>query len=186
LPKVVSDAGPLIHLAQINKLHLVKKLFNKVFVTPKVKREVFDEGVKLGHADAQIVGKAIEEGWIMVKDIPKSVASASKRLAEGENISQADAGTLLLAKEKRAEILVDEKALSDLAKMYGLKAWNTWTILLESLRRGFIEISDIESAITELGKKRHKLKDKQATEILRAAKFIVSERRGRKTELNNP
>jgi predicted nucleic acid-binding protein len=178
----VSDAGPLIHLAQINKLHLIKKLFNKVFVTPKVKREVFDEGVKLGHADAQIVGKAIEEDWIMVEDIPKSVASASKRLAEGENILHADAGTILLAKEKRAEILVDEKAPSDLAKMHGLKAWNTWTILLETLRRGFIEISDIESAITELGKKRHKLNDKQATEILRTAKFIVSERRGRKTE----
>jgi len=78
--------------------------------------------------------------------------------------------------------LVDEKALSDLAKMYGLKAWNTWTILLETLRRGFIEISDIESAITELGKKRHKLKDRQATEILEAAKFIASQRRGRKTE----
>jgi len=181
LPRVVSDAGPLIHLAQINKLHLVKKLFNKVFVTPKVKREVFDEGVKLGHVDAQIVGKAIEEGWIIVEDIPENVASASKRLAEGENISQADAGTLLLAKEKRAE-MVDEKALSDLAKMYGLKAWNTWTILLETLRRGFIEISDIESAITELGKKRHKLKDRQATEILEAAKFIASQRRGRKTE----
>lgn len=182
MPKVVSDAGPLIHLAQINKLHLIKKLFNQVIITPKVKKEAYDEGVKLGHADAQTIEKAIEEGWITVEDVPKRVASAYKRLAEGENISQADAGTLLLAKEKRAEILVDEKALSDLAKMYGLKAWNTWTILLETLRRGFIEISDIESAITELGKKRHKLKDRQATEILEAAKFIASQRRGRKTE----
>ena len=182
MPKVVSDAGPLIHLAQISKLHLIKKLFNQVLITPNVKREAYDEGIKLGHADAQIVGRAFEEGWIIVEDIPKSVASASKRLAEGENISKADAETLLLAKEKAAEILVDEKALSDLARMYGLKAWNTWTILLESLRRGFIEISDVESAITELGKKRHKLKDKQATEILKAAKFIASQKRGRKTE----
>jgi hypothetical protein len=46
--------------------------------------------------------------------------------------------------------------------MYGLKTWNTWTVLLESLRKGFIEISDIESAIKELGDKRHKLKDEQS------------------------
>jgi predicted nucleic acid-binding protein len=46
LPEVVSDAGPLIHLAQINKLRLVKKLFNHVAITSKVKKEVYDEGIK--------------------------------------------------------------------------------------------------------------------------------------------
>ena len=176
MPKVVSDAGPLIHLAQINKLHLIKKLFNQVAITPKVKKEAYDEGIKLGHLDAQLIGTAIKEGWIIVEDIPRKVASASKRLAEGENISKADAETLLLAKEKSAEILVDEKALSDLARMYGLKTWNTWTALLESLRRGFIQIPDIEAAIKELGEKRHKLKNKQATQILEAAKTIARKR----------
>jgi len=173
---VVSDAGPLIHLSQINKLHLLRKLFNRVVVTPNVKREAYDEGLKLGYVDAEVVGKAIEEGWIVVEEVPKQVASASIRLAQGENISQADAETLLLAKEKSAEILVDEKALSDLARMYGLKVWNTWTVLLESLRRGFIEIANIESAIKELGEKRHKLKNRQAAEILKAARTIVQKR----------
>lgn len=176
MPVVVSDAGPLIHLAQISKLHLLKKLFSQVVVTPNVKREAYDEGVKLGHADAQVVGKAVEEGWIIVEEVPKRIISTSEKLAQGENISRTDAETLLLAKKKAAEILVDEKALSDLAKMYGLKVWNTWTVLLESLGKGLIEISDIEAAITELGEKRHKLKNKQAAEILKAAKFIVSKR----------
>lgn len=173
MPLAVSDAGPLIHLAQISKLHLVKKLFNRVFIIQEVKREAFDEGIRLGHADAQTIGKAIEEGWIIVKDVSGMVALAAKKLAKGENMSQTDAKTLLLARESGAEILVDEKVLSDLAKMYGLKVWNTWTILLENLRRGFIEISDIEFAITELGEKRHKLRDRQAAEILRAAKLIA-------------
>jgi len=176
LPEVVSDAGPLIHLAQINKLHLIKKLFNQVAVTSKVKKEAYDVGIKLGHPDAQVIGNAVKEGWIIVEDVSRKVALASKRLAEGENTSKADAETLLLAKEKSAEILVDEKALSDLARMYGLKTWNTWTVLLESLRRGFIQISDIEAAIKELGEKRHKLKNEQATQILEAAKTIARKR----------
>jgi predicted nucleic acid-binding protein len=179
---VVSDAGPLIHLAQITKLHLIKKLFSGVLIIPEVKKEVFDEGIRLGHTDAQVIGKAMEDGCIMVEDAPETVALAAERLADGEKISRTDAKTLLLARENEAEILVDEKILSDLAKMFGLKVWNTWTILLESLRMGFIKISDIESAITELGKKRHKLKNKQAAEMLKAARIIASHRQERKTE----
>jgi len=178
----VSDAGPLIHLAQISKLHLIKKLFNRVLIIQEVKKEVFDEGIRLGHTDAQIIGKAMEEGWIVTEDAPETVALAAKRLADDENISLTDAKTLLLARENRAEILVDEKTLSDLAKMLGLKVWNTWTILLESLRKGLIETSDIKSAITELGEKRHKLTNKQATEILKAAEIIASRRQERETE----
>jgi len=183
LPKVVSDAGPLIHLAQINKLSLVKKLFDNVSIVPAVRRETFDEGIRLGHADAQAIGKAIEEGWIKVEDVSPNVTLAAKRLADGERIAQSDAKTLLLARESRAEILVDEKALSDLAKMYGLKVWNTWTILLEGVRRRLIGISDIESAISELGEKRHKLRNEEAAEILKAARLIASRRReeGRET-----
>jgi len=40
LSVMVSDAGPLIHLAQISKLHLLKKLFNRVIITPNVKRRL--------------------------------------------------------------------------------------------------------------------------------------------------
>jgi len=177
LPAVVSDAGPLIHLAQIGKLHLLKKVFSQVTITLKVKREAYDDGVKLGHPDAQAIGKAIEEGWIMIEDVPKSLASASKRLAESEKISLTDAETLLFARRKRAEILVDEKALSNLARMFGLKTWNTWTVLLEGLTVRFIGVSDIEAAIKELGEKRHKLKKEEAAQILEAAKLIARLRR---------
>lgn len=181
MARLVSDAGPLIHLAQANKLYLLERLFSQVSITPDSKKEAYDQGVRLGHHDAEIIGEAIQE-WITIEALPQTVLLASKKLAEGENISEADAGTLLLAVERRAEILVDEKVLSDLAKMHGLKVWNTWTTLLESLRRGLIQIADIESAITELGEKRHKLTDKQAAEILNAARQMTSPKHEREKE----
>jgi len=177
LPTAVSDAGPLIHLAQTSKLNLLKKVFKKVIITPNVKREAVDEGVKLGHSDAQIIGKAIEEGWIIVEDFPKRLSLASKRLAEDEGISRADAETLLFAREKKAEVLVDEKALSNLARMFGLKTWNTWTVMLESLCRGFVEVSDVDAAVKELGEKRHKLMKQQAAQILQAAEHVARKRK---------
>ena len=176
---VVADAGPLIHLAQIGKLHLLKKLFQNVFVTARVKVGAFDEGVRLGCADAETIGKALSEGWLTVEPVPERLAKLAVKLAEGENISRADAETLLLAKEKKAVLLVDDKVLSDLAKMYGLRVWSMWTILLESLSEGLIEVADVENAINELGKKRHKLKETHAKEILEAAR-CVEERKTQK------
>jgi len=177
LPRAVSDAGPLIHLAQIGKLSLIKKLFNEIAIAPEVKREAFDEGMRLGHADAQAIGEAIDEGWIVVEPVPEDVLA--KKLAEGEGMSLADAKTLMLGRRGSAEVLVDEKSLSNLAKMHGLRIWNTWTTLLECLRRGFVKMPDMVSALNELGNKRHKLKNGEAAEILNAAKFIVRRREGK-------
>jgi predicted nucleic acid-binding protein len=120
---------------------------------------------------------AVEEGWISVKHITDDVASAAETLARSENISGSDAETLIYARESDAEaILVDERVLSELARMYGFNIWSTWTILLEALRRGLIEYSEVESAIAELSNRRHKLKEGQASEILGAARQIASKK----------
>lgn len=142
--------------------------------------EVFDEGVRLGYPDAEIVGQALEEGWLEVESMPERLAKTSLKLAVGENISRTDAETLLLAKEKKADLLVDEKAVSALAKMYGLKVWNTWTLLLESLSKDFLGLTDVEAAVNELGRKKFRLSNKQANEVLNSAR-IIEKRKARTT-----
>jgi predicted nucleic acid-binding protein len=127
---VVSDAGPLIHLAQINQLSLLKHLFKHVSITAKVKNETVDEGIKHGFADPEIIDKGVQDGWIIVNHYPERLPESVEGLVIGENISHIDAETLLLAKNKKADLLVDDKVVADLAKMYGIKTWNTWTILL--------------------------------------------------------
>lgn len=99
-------------------------------------------------------------------------------MSRSENVSGSDAETLLIARESEVEaVLVDERVLSELARMYGFGVWSTWTILLEALGRGLIEFSEVESAIGELADRRHKLKDGQAAEVLGAARLIVSKRK---------
>lgn len=176
LVAVVSDAGPLIHLAQIGKLCLLKKLFGVVLVSEKVKVEVFDEGLRFGCVDAPAVGEALAKGWLRVEPVSESLARSAMKLAEGENISRADAETVLLAVEKKAVLLVDEKLLSDLAKMYRLKVWSTWTLLLESLSRDYVGLFEVERAVDELGKRKFRLNAKQTEDILGAAKFIEKQK----------
>jgi len=176
LSAVVADAGPLIHLAQVEKLQLVKGLFGTVMITPSVKHEAVDEGKRLSYADAAVIDGALRDGWIKVESVPTRLTKPATNLAQGENISIADAETLLLAKEKHAELLVDEKIVSDLAKMYGLRVWNTWTLLLESLRNDLIKPAELEIVLDSLGKKKFRLNPKQIKEVLAAAKFIEAKK----------
>ncbi len=169
---VVSDAGPLIHLAQIGKINLLKQLFGKVHITAEVKAEAYDEGIRLGCKDANAIGEALAEGWLKIEPVPEGVTKTALKMSKGENISKADAATLMLAVEKNAELLVDDKLLSDLAKMYKLKLWSTWTLLLEGLSKKYLKLNEIEQAVTQLGKKKFRLNSKQVQEILDAANQI--------------
>jgi len=170
----VSDAGPLIHLAQIRKLSVLKDIFGEVVIVPKVKHEVVDEGIRVGHEDAIAVRGAMEEGWIEILKPTREITKKAKELARDENISTSDAETLILARQEQASaFLTDERPLSNLAKMYGLRVWNTWTILLKALADRLIDQTDIQQAIDELGRKRHKLKNEDAEEILKIARSIA-------------
>jgi hypothetical protein len=46
-------------------------------------------------------------------------------------------------------------------------------LLLESLSRVLIEVADVEDAVSELGKRRYKSKEKQALDILGAAAINI-------------
>jgi predicted nucleic acid-binding protein len=170
---VVSDAGPIIHLAQINKLCLLKRLFQTVLISERVKFEVFDEGARLRCPDAEEIMAALKQGWIRVEPLPVLLIDRILHLAKGENISNSDAEILLLAQDRQAILLVDDKVLSNLARMFGLRVLNTWTILLESLRKNSIELNEVENAVMELGAKKHKLKDQDAVRILEIARKIA-------------
>ena len=45
---IVSNAGPLIHLARISKLKLLKTLFGEVVIPNAVKEEVVERGKEKG------------------------------------------------------------------------------------------------------------------------------------------
>jgi uncharacterized protein len=180
LSAVVSDSGPLIHLAQIGKLHLLKDLFGCIHVTASVKGEVIDEGIQRNRPEAEVVAKALNDGWLKVEVLPERLLISAAKLAKGENISSADAEIILLSKKKKALFLVDDIPLADLAEMYDLRAWDTWTLLLESQSRKLFRLAEVESAIEELGKKKFRLNPKQVEEILKASKTIEEKKNGSK------
>jgi len=178
LQAVVSDSGPLIHIAQINRLTILQILFGRVEVTSNVRVEVVDEGSRRKRPDAKDLNEAFKDGWLKTQTLSEQTLREAARLADGEGISPFDAEVILLAEQEKALFLSDDTALARLAEMYGLTTWDTWNLLLEALSRNLITITELEEAVDALGKKKFRLNQKQTLEILQAAKRVQSRKKG--------
>ena len=66
MPGVVSNSTPLIYLAKIGKLDLLKVLFGEILIPKEVWAEVVEKGKSLGQKDAYAVENAVAQGWIKV------------------------------------------------------------------------------------------------------------------------
>ena len=84
MPDAVSDSSPLIHLAKIEALELISRLYSRVLIPPAVWREVVEESD--GRPGAVEMEKAVAAGWI-VKQAAKNetlVVALRQTLDNGE------------------------------------------------------------------------------------------------------
>ena len=58
---VIADAGPLIALARIEALYLLRQLFGRVCITTTVRDEILP--AKAAFADADLLVRMLAEGW---------------------------------------------------------------------------------------------------------------------------
>lgn len=65
---VIADAGPLIALARIEALYLLRDLFGRVCITTTVQDELLP--AEATFADSDLLAQALNEGWIDVVDVP--------------------------------------------------------------------------------------------------------------------
>ena len=124
---IVSNAGPLIHLARISKLKLLKALFGEVVIPYAVKEEVVERGKEKGKADAFLIEEGLKEGWIVtVEDIDLS------EIAERAGIEEAEAIAIMHARRKGFPVLLDDLAARRFAIGLGLEVVGSVGILIKS------------------------------------------------------
>ncbi|MCD6506651.1 hypothetical protein J7M22_08510 [Candidatus Poribacteria bacterium] len=87
---VIANAGPLMALAKLNLLHLLKQLYGQVQFPRSVYEEAVVEGIRRGFEDAHTLQQFLnQENWkpIEVKDIPDDIASSHLDRGERESIA---------------------------------------------------------------------------------------------------
>jgi len=126
--KVISNTTPIISLASIGKLRILKKLFNEIIISEAVYNEL--------KAKKSYGYNEIETDFIKVKSIEGQIY---RELL----LSQLDLGeaeTIILAKEVNADyVIIDENIGYRIAKNSGLNVIRTLSIILRAKEKGIID-----------------------------------------------
>lgn len=124
---VIADAGPLIALARIEAIGLLRQLFGRVCITTTVRDEILP--AKTAFADAELVARTLAEGWIDVVEVP---TSDFRPLNPG--VDAGEASTIHVANHWREAgdavlIIMDDRAGRLEAKSRGLALIGTAAVI---------------------------------------------------------
>jgi predicted nucleic acid-binding protein len=170
VPTVVSNSTPLIYLAKIGKLDLLKTIFGEVLIPTEVRIEVVEKGKQLGRKDAYTVENAIQQGWIKVS--PADPIETPIVLDKGEQEA------LALAKQQKATfVLIDEVSARSAARLLGLNPKGTLFVLLVAMRKKQMEFDEFLQTLDELIEQGFRLKEEVYIQAVKEAKNIMKNRK---------
>lgn len=122
---MISNATPLICLAKINKLSLLKQLFTTITIPSVVKAEVLIQG-KPGYF---ILEEAIKQGWI-------SIAEPQKTFSIG--LGKGETAAIFLAKERKEALLIDDAFAIKAAEAFEISTIRTTTLVFLAVQQKII------------------------------------------------
>ncbi|MGQ9553584.1 MAG: DUF3368 domain-containing protein [Anaerolineae bacterium] len=142
---VVSDTSPLLNLAVIGRLSLLRHQFGTVIIPPAVLAEL--------RVAAQLPGslalrRAVEDGWLRTEPVrDQALVKALRR-----DLDQGEAEAIALALALKADwLLLDEQEARKAAKALGLNVTGVLGILLRAKHQG--QLLSMRVAMEELQEK---------------------------------
>jgi len=169
---VTSNSSPVIALAKIGRLKLLKDLYGTVLITPFVKVESVDKGKELGASDALEIEKAIDEGWIRVTELARRQNQTMQRLVDEAKIGLGEAGALTRARNKKIPVVLDDKEARALAKSWDLEYTSTVMVLFEAFVKNLITYDELIDDLAKLARVMWISTD-VITDVIKRAKKVV-------------
>ncbi|MFH0749282.1 MAG: DUF3368 domain-containing protein [Candidatus Bathyarchaeota archaeon] len=138
--RVVSNRSPLIWLAKIDRLSLLKTLFGEVIIPRKVCTET-----TLGEsADSILIRRAVEKGWIKVSE---EETEEAQELVQVSGIHLGEAEAILLARKTGLNMLIDEREASATAQVFGVRPVGIVAVLLLALAKSQLTFSAFKDCL---------------------------------------
>ncbi len=129
--KVVSNSGPLINLAKVDQFTLLRDLFQHITIPSAVFEEVVIRGEGQPGAGETNTAQWITRGMLEQTDVADILAA---------ELDRGEAEAIALALQEKADwLLIDERVGRRFAQRVGLKVKGTLGVLLEGVRRDFID-----------------------------------------------
>ena len=131
-PPFVADAGPLIALARVEKLQLLRRLFGDGLIPPAVHRKI---QAGSGRPGATGIGEAVSAGWLRVASLGDDAQAAD--LVRIVDAGEAEAIALCLERSARF-LLIDDAKGRKVAQRAGIPLVGVAGVLLAAKSRGLL------------------------------------------------
>ncbi len=139
--KSVSDSTPLIRLAKIGCINLLKKVFAEIIIENEIYREIIEKGTE--HSEIPIIRKLIEERFIIARETIKKI--------EIPNLHEGEKRSISLCKQLNIEnILIDEEEGFNITTMFNLIPIRTTSLLIIFLDKNLISLREYRESLKRL------------------------------------
>jgi len=134
----VSDSTPLIYLAKIGRLSLLKGVFKRVIVPEAVFDEAVAQGKALSMIDAFIIEKAVGD-WIIVERVEPEVDAEYHFIDTNTRLGTGEKEALKLCKQLGAlYFIADDREARRVSRILNIRPVGTLGVLVEAYRLGLI------------------------------------------------
>ncbi len=128
---VVSNTSPIINLAAVGRLELLRRLFGTIIIPPAVHREIVINGA--GEPGSREVAQF---DWFSEQPVANTTLVQALRL----QLDLGEAEAIACAIEHRANwLLIDERRGRTVADQFGLRVLGLLGVLIQAKRSGLID-----------------------------------------------
>lgn len=164
---VVVNSTPLLYLAKIGKLRKIIEHFGLIVIPEAVYDETVRRGMMLGKPEAQVINESIKDGRIKVEKVKKI-------LGEIKGLHRGEVEALSLAKERRDEIIIDDKSAYEYAKILRIKALRSIRVMLTLMKDKELTFDDLKKNLRLLSQSGFWLTADVYARILEEAQAVSS------------
>jgi predicted nucleic acid-binding protein len=165
---IVSNTSPLIWLAKIGKITLLKDLFGEVIMPEEVHKEAVERGLQEGFSDALAIKECIEQGWIKVSKLDeREITLCQKMMKHAFEIRLGEVQAIILARGRGALLLMDESSGRAFAETLDLKVRGTLYVVMKALREELLKRTEAKEIVLALVSRGFRIEPKLLARILR-------------------
>jgi len=160
---VVADTGPLIILAGVGHLHLLRNMYGTIHI-PEMVREELQIGT--AHPETEIIGDALQKDWIKVHTVKTNAYSGFQQLKQLVDPGEAEA--IVLAKTINCDfLLIDDRKGRKIAVNHGLRVVGVAGFLLAAKQQKHIET--VKPLLNAMSTRGYRLSYKLYHEVVKIA-----------------
>jgi predicted nucleic acid-binding protein len=141
----VFDATPLIYLAKVERIGLVRHLDDSRVIPDRVYAEVVETGLEDGYTDARRIERAVDDEIFEVLTVEDSTLTS--RLRTNSRLSDADVAVLTCAATHDGIAVMDETYGRDVATTEGIRTRGTAYLVLLLASRGVLDRDEARAVI---------------------------------------